>query len=179
MALDELIEAACGAATHVGNGLTGDEDLMPFVLSVPATGKGRMSVLGSPFPQRFDKRRRFFNTIFGDEVRKYNAKEVAFGYMAWMAKLSDDELQSVKDGLSVPSVSSRANRYEGVIIMCANAEGEFASLTAPVHRMPDKSVQLGDFIRDDGFNEGLIPDALANAFAPEPETRKPWWRFGR
>jgi hypothetical protein len=179
MALDELIEAACKAATHVGNGMTGDEDLIPFVLSVPATGKGRMTVIGSPFPQHFEKRRRFFNTLFGDEVRKNNAKEVAFCYMAWMAKLSDDDIQAIKDGLSVPSVSSRAGRYESVVIMCANAEGEFASLSALVHRMPDKSVQLGDFIRDDNSNEGLIPEALCRAFAPEPEIRKPWWRFGR
>jgi len=177
VALDQLVNQACQCAAHVARGLSGDEDLMPFVLSAPQAGQGRITVLARPVPQEDGKRQRFYETLFADEVRKHKATQIAFGYMAWMARLSADDDQALRDGKPIQRASLRTDRYEAIVIGCVNAEGEYACVTSPVQRSPDGTVGVGVFARDDNFTGGLIPEALRSAFLTTPRPRKPWWRF--
>lgn len=177
MAIDRLVNDACKCAAHVTRGLSGDEDLMPFVLSIPRTGQGRLSVIAHPLPQGDGERQRFYETLFADEVTKHHATQIAFGYMAWMARMSKEDEQALRDGKSIQRASLRTDRYEAIVIGCANAEGEYALITAPVQRKSDGTVGIGDFFRDDKSTGGLIADALRSAFLTTPRTQKPWWRF--
>lgn len=177
MALDQLVAQACQCATQVTRSLSGGEDLMPFVLSNPRTGKGSLSVIAHPVPQQDGERQRFYETLFLDEVRRRDATEIAFGYMAWMARMSDEDKQALRDGKAIQRASLRTDRYEAIVIGCANAEGEYALITAPVQRNPDGTVGVGEFFRDDKSTGGLIADALRSAFLAPPQPPKPWWRF--
>jgi hypothetical protein len=177
MSIDGLVNSAQAMVVSVVPGLTANEDLMPFVLGTSADGKGTVSVIAHPFPEDPAKRQRFFENLFAGEVRK-GATELAFGHMAWQAKVSDQEIEAASRGEPILSASSRPDRQEVVYLTCGSASGEFAHLTAPVHRKADGSVEIGEFSRE-AFNEGLIPQAMRAAFESRPN--KPWWRtiFGR
>jgi hypothetical protein len=177
MAIDDLISAAINALSTVASGIRGKEDLIPLILCESRTGPGWLSAIAYPFPNKYEARKRCFEKMFAREVDK-GAIELAFGYMAWQAKRSEKDIEALKRGEGIAPASSRADRTEVIIIMCATAAGEFAVLTASIQRMPDGTVAVGEFIRDVGPSSGLIPDSMRAAFAPRPKRR--WWNvFGR
>jgi hypothetical protein len=175
--IDDLIKTACEAVTTLTSRLNGDEDLIPAILAKSATGQGRIAVIAHPFPRQEQARRRFFEKLFRQQVLN-GASELAFWYMAWQAKLSDEDMRALQQGLPIQPMSSHPNREEVIYVTCYTAEGQFANLTTHVNRTKN-SVSVGDFVRDDMSNTGVIPESMLAAFTNPSPAKQPWWRFGR
>ncbi len=145
MAIDDIIKAATRAVANDLKPLRGDkDDLCPSIVTIGPEGQTKRTRIWKTFPDPADARRRFFAKIFAQHVNK-QTKAVALCYMAWQAKLSDDEMAAVARGEPIPTISSRPNREEVVTIVCMTIEGGFACLKAPVVRREDKMITADDF----------------------------------